>query len=107
MYNANLIGVATTRTTATGYRAITSGNANIIGILCASSATATGGCQLFAAQATVSGTTSGGTAISPLLVFASGSVAQFIQVPMYASGGFAINIGAAANPDITLFWNPA
>lgn len=106
MYQANLVG-KTSRVTATGYTQITNKNANIIGVLCAGSATTTGGFQLFAAQGTASGSVSGGTAISPVVVFASGSVAQYINYPAFCSGGFDINIGAAANPDITLFWNPA
>ena len=104
MYFANMVGVPTARSTATGMRGITSSNANIIGVLCCGSATCTGGMQVFAGVVT---TTSGSTAISPLIVFASGSVAQYVSLPMYCSGGFSINIGAAANPDITVYWNPA
>jgi hypothetical protein len=42
-----------------------------------------------------------------VVVFASGSVAQFQQVPAFISGGMTINIPAIQNPDFTLFWNPA
>ena len=96
MYESNLVGIAT-RATGTGLRVVTSANANIIGVLCA---TATGGMQLFA------GVTSS-VSITGLIVFASGSVAQYVPLPVYASGGITMNVGAAANPDITLFWNPA
>ena len=106
MYQSTIVGTAT-RVTATGFVKITTNNANVIGILCAGSATTTGGVQLFVAQATATGTTSGGTAISSVIVFASGSVGQFVKYPAYCSGGFSINVGAAANPDFTLFWNPA
>ena len=99
MYESNLVGIAT-RATGTGLRVVTSANANIIGVLCAASATATGGMQLFA------GVTSS-VSITGLIVFASGSVAQYVPLPVYASGGITMNVGAAANPDITLFWNPA
>ncbi len=108
MYIANLIGTPV-RVTATGYVKITPTGkpANLIGFLCCNSATATGGVQLFVAQGTASGSTSGATAISSVIVFATGSVAQFVAYPAYCSSGFDINVGAAQNPDITLFWNPA
>jgi hypothetical protein len=103
MYTPTLIGTAS-RVTVTGVSAITSANANIIGALCCGLATTTGGFTLYAGAVT---TTSGGTAISPTIVFASGSAAQYLTLPMYASGGFAVAVGAASSPDFTLFWNPA
>ena len=99
MYNANLVGTAT-RVTGTGKSTITSGNANLIGVLCCGSATTTGGVQFF------HGVTASSSATG-LIVFASGSGGQFVHVPAYLSGGITINVGAAANPDLTLFWNPA
>ena len=97
-----------TRVTGTGYFRVsqTGRSASLIGILSACSATA-GSLQFFAAQGTASGSTSGATAISALLVFASGSVASYLSYPAFCSGGFDVNIGANTNPDITLFWNPA
>ena len=92
------VGVAT-RVTGTGLQTITSCNAALIGVLCCASATATGGVQIF------HGVT-GSSSATGLIVFASGSVAQYVDVPAYCSGGMTINVGAAANPDITLFWNP-
>lgn len=99
MYQASMIGVPT-RATGTGLRTITSGNANVIGVLCAGSATTTGGIQLY------HGVTASSSACG-IVVFASGSAAQYVQLPVYCSGGITMNVGAAENPDITLFWNPA
>lgn len=99
MYQSNLVGTAT-RVTGTGKSCITSANANLIGVLCCASATTTGGVQFF------HGVTASNSATG-LIVFASGSGAQFVAVPAYISGGITINVGAAANPDLTLFWNPA
>lgn len=92
------VGVAT-RVTGTGIRTITSANAALIGVLCCASATATGGVQIF------HGVTASSSAAG-LCVFASGSVAQYLPLPVYCSGGMTINVGAADNPDLTLFWNP-
>lgn len=99
MYNSNMIGKPS-RLTATGLTCLSSVNANVIGVLCCNSATATGGVQLF------HGVTASSSACG-IVVFASGSAAQYIPIPVYCSGGIVINVGAAANPDLTLFWNPA
>lgn len=88
-----------TRVTGTGLQTITSANAALIGVLCCASATATGGMQVY------HGVT-GSSSATGIIVFASGSVAQYVPVPVYCSGGMTINVGAAANPDLTLFWNP-
>ena len=98
MFISSAVGVPT-RVTGTGYQTITSGNAAVIGVLCACSATATAGMQLF------HGVTASSSACG-LVVFASGSQAQYIPLPVYCSGGITLNVGAIANPDITLFWNP-
>lgn len=89
-----------TRVTGTGAQLVTSANAALIGVLCCNSATA-GAIQLWA------GTTATGTPLTGIITFASGSVGAFIKCPAYASGGLTINVGAAANPDLTLYWNPA
>ena len=99
MYQSNLVGKVT-RVTGTGFSTITTVNANLIGVLCCGSATTTGGVQLF------HGVTAS-SSVCGIVVFASGSVGQFVHMPAYCSGGITINVGAAANPDITLFWNPA
>ena len=88
------------RLTVTGLTCITSINSNIIGVLCSQSATATGAVQLY------HGVTASYSICGPI-VFASGSVAQYISIPAWASGGITISIPAAQNPDVTLFWNPA
>ena len=99
MYIANTIGKAT-RVTGTGLQTITSvSGVNLIGILSCCSATATGVFSLF------HGVTASSTAC--YAVFASGSVAQYLPMPAYLSGGYTINVPAIANPDFTLFWNPA
>ena len=98
MYQSNMIG-RPTRVTGTGLTTITSANANVIGVLCCGSATTTGGIQLF------HGVTASSSACG-VVVFASGSLAQYLPLPVYCSGGITMDVNAAANPDITLFWNP-
>jgi len=99
MYQSNTVGVAT-RVTTTGTVAISSANTNLIGVLCCGSATTTGGVQFF------HGVTAS-SSVCGIVVFPSGSAATYVPVPAYCSGGMTIRVGAAANPDITLFWNPA
>lgn len=89
-----------TRITGTGATTITSANAAVVGVLCCNSATA-GAIQLWA------GVTATGTPLTGVITFASGSVGAFIRCPAYASSGLTVNIGAAANPDLTIYWNPA
>ena len=103
----NRSGTAT-RVTGTGVTQITSANAALVGILCCN--TATGGIIQVFAGLTATATAASGSAgkfLTGIITFASGSVATYIDVPAYASGGMLINIGAAANPDLTLYWNPA
>ena len=91
-----------TRVTTTGTVAITSANAQLIGILCASSGTCS--VQIFAGVTT-------SASVSPVLRFQV-TVVQTIPAPQYLSypanlsGGFTVKLGAAADPEITLFWNP-
>lgn len=99
----NQSGTAT-RITTTGITAITSANAAVIGVLCCNSATA-GAIQLFAGT-TATGAT-GGKILTGVITYASGSVGAFIACPAYASGGLVVNVGAAQNPDLTIYWNPA
>lgn len=91
-----------TRYTGTGAFCLTSANAAVVAIVCANSATA-GSFQLFAGV-TATGT---GRALSGIVTFAT--ISQGIQpmhIPAYGSGGLCINIGAAANPDLTIYWSP-
>lgn len=99
MYITPTAGTAS-RLTVTGLTCLSSVNSNVIGILCCNSATATGAVALY------HGVTASSSVCGPI-VFASGSVAQYIAVPAYCSGGITINVPAAQNPDVTLFWNPA
>lgn len=99
MYENTQIGIAT-RVTGTGFQTICSSPANVIAVLCCCSATATAGMQLF------HGVTASSSACG-LVVFPSGSSSTYINLPVYCSGGITMNVGAIANPDITLFWNPA
>lgn len=98
MYQSNTVGVAT-RVTGAGLTTITSCNSAVIGVLCCGSATTTGGVQLF------HGVTASSSACG-IIVFASGSAAQYVPIPVYCSGGITLDVNAAENPDITLFWNP-
>ena len=94
-----------TRVTGTGYTAITSANAYIIGILFASSGTCA--LSLYAGVGATGSSTIGGPIRFNVTVEATIPAAQFISYPAYCSGGFHINIPACADPNVTLFWNPA
>ena len=92
-----------TRVTGTGYTAITSANAYIIGLMFNSSGTCA--ISLYADA-------SGSSTISGLIRFnvtveATIPAAVFVDWPGYSEGGFAVNIPATSDPDVTLFWNPA
>jgi hypothetical protein len=99
-------GVAT-YVTAAGATCVCSSNAQIIGILFQSSATAN--VQIWA------GTTATATAstitLSGIIRTTTGAVsaapAVYIPFPAYASGGISLNLGASGDPKLTLFWNPA
>lgn len=99
---SNEFGTAS-RVVATGLSTITSGNAQVIGILF--TGTGTGICQLYhgvTASVSVCGilrayvTVAGVTVNQPV----------FHRVPAYCSGGITVNIGASADPDVTIYWNP-
>ena len=86
-----------------GATCVTSVNAQIIGVLLHSSATAN--VQLWA------GTTATGAGIlSGVIRQTTGAVsaapALYVPFPAYASGGITVNIGASNDPNITLFWVP-
>ena len=99
MYITSGVGVAT-RVTGTATTVISSVNANLIGVLCCASATATGGIKIY------HGVTASSSVVG-IVVFPSGSAATYVPVPAYCSGGITVKLGAADNPDVTLFWNPA
>ena len=92
------------RLTATGVSTITSGNARIIGFLF--TGTGTGTLQLFAgatASSAISGVIRAYVTVGGVTV----NTATFVEYPAYASGGFTVDVGPTADPDVTIFWNPA
>ena len=113
MYEANQAGRAVRITTA-GVTVIGSSNGNILGVICTPSVTGATTIQLFAgltATATAA-VGSGGKILTGVVTFVSAtatalSLARYLDIPAYCSGGALINIAGDANPDITLFWNPA
>lgn len=92
---------ASYRATVTGAVCISSANARILGVL--SCGTATGAVQLFAGVTAT--TTTNGNPLTGVITFVTAP--NYIDVPAFASGGLTINVGAAASPDITIFWSPA
>ena len=95
--------------TATGASCITSANAYIIGILF--QGTGTGTLQLFAGV-TATSTASGSPISQTIRAFTTAAAATvnsavYFPFPAYASGGITVNVGASADPAITLFWSPA
>ena len=94
--------------TVTGATVITSANAQIIGILFQSTGTAN--LQIWAG--TTATATSAGVPLSgvirayPTAADATVNKAVYFPFPAYASGGITINMGASADPRLTLFWNP-
>jgi hypothetical protein len=93
-----------TRLSATGLSTITSGNAQLIGVLF--TGTGTGTVQLYhgvTASVSVCGIIRAYTTVTGATV----NQAVFFRVPAYCSGGITANVGASADPDITLYWNPA
>lgn len=98
-----LLGANATRYTGTGAFCVTSANAAVVAILCCNTATA-GAIQLFGG---VTASASGGKILSGVITFATISQGiQPVRVPAYGSGGLCVNIGAAANPDLTIYWSP-
>ncbi len=93
-----------TRVAATGYTAITSANAAIIGIMFNSSGT----CALsFYKGATASGSsTVGGLIRANVTVTATIPAAIYYDFPAAMVSGFSVNVPACNDPDVTIFWNP-
>lgn len=95
---------------ATGFTAITSGKAVVLGF--AFVGTGTGGIQLFAAASTASA--SGGLSVTPMITFsatasavAAGLSPMYMKFPMTVSGsGLTALILGSTDPNIMLFWNP-
>ena len=112
MYEANQAGIATRFTTAGATVLSTVGNINLLGVACTPSVSAKFTIQIWAGT-TATGTValgSAGVAITGIITFLTsnaGGLARTLRVPAYCSGGCVINIAGDANPDLTLFWNPA
>ena len=89
-----------TRFTATGISVVTSGAAQVMGVLfnCSTS----GAIQLFA------GVTASVSASPVIKLNATAtSISTFVRYPAMVSGlGLTVQIPANSDPDITLFWNP-
>ena len=98
-------GGKATSVKATGYTAVTSGNAAIIGVMCHSSGTAA--CSFYTTAAASGSVTIGGLIRFNVTVSATIPAAIYLPFPADAPGGFSVNLGAAADPNITIFWNPA
>ena len=92
-----------TRVVTSGLSTITSGNAQLIGILF--TGTGTGTCQLYHGV-TASVSVCGIVRAYLTVIAAYANSPLFIRVPAYCSGGITVNIGASADPDVTLYWNP-
>ena len=96
------------RGTATGNVAITSSNAHIMGVMF--NGTGTGGIRIFAgttATVTAAGVYLGSVIAYPTVANATVNAAVYYPFPAYCSGGITINIQPSADPQLTLFWNPA
>ena len=90
------------RLTATGLSTITSANAHIIGVLM--NCSGTGQISIF------HGVTASASAIGIrgwVTVIDTVRPALYFPCPAYCSGGITVDVGPSADPDITLFWNPA
>ena len=94
-----------TNVRATGYTAITSAAAAVIGVMSHSTGT-----SLMSFYNAVSAT--GSSTIGGLIRFfvtaaaATGNPVLYYPFPADAPSGFHVNIGASADPNITIFWNP-
>ena len=119
MYRYSMIGRAK-RFTAAGVSVLSTGisstaGAGLIGVMNNASVTGATTIQLWAGLTATSTAAVGsaGAALTGIITFVSATgsapsaLCQFIQVPAYASGGLVLNIAGDANPDVTLFWNPA
>lgn len=85
----------------------TVGGANLIGIMCNATVNGATTIQLWAGVTATA--TAAGVPISGVITFVSGRspLGTYLEFPAYASGGVAINVGGDADPDLTLYWNPA
>ena len=97
-------GYTATRFTATGSSCITSGNAALIGVLF--TGTGTGSIQLFAGT-TVSASVCGIIRAYTTVANQTVNSPLWITMPAYCSGGVSATVGGSADPDVTLYWNPA
>jgi hypothetical protein len=90
-----------THVSATGLQTITSvsGGAALIGIMSHASATS--------AYINIFHGVTASVLACGTVVFASGSVANFLELPGHVSGGMTIDMGETLDPNVTLFWNPA
>lgn len=109
MYEGNQVGV-TKRVTVAGVTVLSSVNSNVLGVACNASVTGRTTIQFWAG--TTATATSNGKTLSGVLTFVSATATalapfQYLRFPAYSSGGCVVNIAGDANPDITLFWNPA
>ena len=93
-----------TNVRATGYTAITSAASAIIGVMCHSSGTAA--CSFYTTANASGSVTIGGLIRFNVTVSATIPGAIYLPFPADAPSGFSINLGAAADPNITIFWNP-
>lgn len=101
----------TFRVTATGTIAVVNkasatgvlANAAIVGVLFHATVGATAASVQVFATATATATAA---ALTGQIVPATGA-ASYLEVPAYSPSGIGIICTGGANPDITLFWNPA
>ena len=109
MYEASPIGL-TRRLNVAGATVISTVNSLLIGVMNNASVTGKTTIQLWAGTTATS--TAAGLTLTGVITFVSATATalacgQFFRVPGYASGGCCVNIAGDANPDLTLFWNPA
>lgn len=91
----------TLRLTATGSASVCSTSAHVLGVIVAN--TGTGFISLYH-----SAVASGATTIAYVRGHATTSAAGlYFPCPAYASGGLSVIVGAALDPNITLFWSPS
>lgn len=103
MQPSNSWGTAT-HVSVTGYTAITSADAAIIGLMFHSSGTCAASFYLTAAAS--GSVTVGGLMRFNVTVSATIPQALYLSFPAACPDGFSVNIAACADPDVTIFWNP-
>ncbi len=89
-----------------GAACLTSANAQIIGVLFQSTATAA--IQLWQGITATGASTNAITGIVRGWQTTAATAQQsiYLPIPAYCSGGITYNVGAASDVRITLFWNP-